>query len=131
MKHVHFLFVLNTDTTAPTITLLEPLPTTTKSPTWTFTWTSSELANFSCAVNTLANPVDCGFGLNGRFTTQPLTDGLHRFYLLGEDAIGNTARVITHRWVVGKDTTSHLYFHRLQVISTLRNFLPACICRRG
>lgn len=95
----NFLFL---DTTAPTIELLKPLPTKTKQPTWTFLWTADELTNFTCAIDSLRNEVDCGFGMNGRFTTEPLADGRHRLYLLGQDELGNTARVVTHSWVVGK-----------------------------
>ena len=50
----------------------------------------------------LLNKVDYGFGLNGRFTTEPLSDGRHRFYLLGKDELGNNARVGTHTWTVGE-----------------------------
>ena len=90
------------DTTSPKLTLLEPLPNKTEQPTWTFTWTSTEIANFTCAVGSLANKKDCGFGLNGRFTTDPLADGRHKFYLLGKDELGNSARFVRHTWTVGE-----------------------------
>ena len=60
------------------------------------------MTNFTCAVDSLRNRKKCGFGMNGRFTTGPLSDGQHRFYLLGEDELGNNAKVISHRWEVGK-----------------------------
>ena len=96
--------VLNpiSDTTAPKIELLKPLPSKSKEATSTFSWTADEDARFTCAVDDLKNVVDCGRGKSGRFTTPPLEDGRHVFYLLGEDELGNTARPRTHRWTVGE-----------------------------
>ncbi|XP_028410633.1 uncharacterized protein LOC114533322 [Dendronephthya gigantea] len=90
------------DTISPTIKLLPPLPSKTKEASWTFTWSSDEMTNFTCAVNSLRYRQKCGFGMNGRFTTEPLPDGRHRFYLLGEDELGNNAKVVSHRWEVDK-----------------------------
>ena len=96
------LFYFQTDTTAPNIKLIRPLPVKTDQPTWEFTWTSDEIANFTCAVDSLSTKEDCGFGLNGRYPTKPLSDAVHTFYLFGEDELGNAARVIIHRWRVSK-----------------------------
>lgn len=91
------------DTTPPNVRLMNPIPPPkTRSPTATFLWTSDEDAKFTCALDDFSKQVDCGQGRNGRFTSQSLGNGRHRFYLLAEDELGNRARVITHRWVVDK-----------------------------
>ena len=113
------------------IKLLEPLPTDSKEATATFLWKSDESARFSCAVDSLKNQGNCGQGKSGRFTTGSLTDGPHVFYLLGEDDLGNAARVVIHRWNVGKSVNSMWITGTITAQQKVRQKVPGlyAVCR--
>ena len=48
----------------------------------TFSWSSSEAANFTCGIDNSFNLVDCGHGLNGQWTGKNIPDGEHVFVFL-------------------------------------------------
>lgn len=99
---IHIFYVSFSDNKYPSVYLMEPLPRTSSSETATFRWTSNEVAFYKCAVDDPNKFVDCGSGLTSDWTTPPLTNGRHTFYLIAKDEVGNTAPRISHSWAIGK-----------------------------
>ena len=90
------------DNKYPIVYLNEPLPRTSTSQTATFRWTSNEMAYYKCAVNDTSKFVNCGSGTTGDWTTPPLSDGKHTFYLTAKDEVGNNAPRLSHSWNIGE-----------------------------
>ena len=84
---------------------IPPIITYTSSPTKTnsspeITWISSEQAEFECRIDNQPY-TKCGQEMNGRWTEDNLSDGIHRLYVRGRDAVGNLGREFVHTWTVG------------------------------
>ena len=83
------------------ITFPKDLPTVTKSNP-SFTWSSSESASFTCAIDNNFNRVDCGQGPNGQWTGNNIPDGQYVFIVSGRDKFGNQGPQTRHRFTVGQ-----------------------------
>ena len=68
----------------------------------TFSWSSSETANFTCGIDNSFNLVDCGHGLYGQWTGKNIPDGEHVFIVSGTDKFGNQGPYAQHRFTVGE-----------------------------
>lgn len=90
------------DTTPPTGFVVTGPPRRTNKPEATFSWRTSEDADFECYLNNQVNSTKCGEGTNGFVTTQPLEDGKHNFSVVATDDLGNKAHVVNASWTVGK-----------------------------
>jgi hypothetical protein len=94
-------FTWTVDLTPPSTPDITSGPSgTTGDPTPTFAFSAPDASGYVCGVDTPA-PVDaCG----SPFTTSPLTDGAHTFYVAALDSLGNTSAAASRAFTV--DTTA-------------------------
>ena len=65
-------------------------------------WTTDEIAKMKCAVDSIKNPVACGYGKQGGWAIPRVSDGQHTVYLIANDRFGNTPSTVSRNWLVGK-----------------------------
>lgn len=104
------LSLFSADTTPPTGFAVTGPPRRTNKPRATFKWQTSEDANYDCFLDDQADPVKCGAGTNGVFTTEPLPDGEHDFSVVATDNLGNKAPIFNSKWTVGMQLISYISF---------------------
>jgi hypothetical protein len=91
--------VFTLDNTPPVLEFRGNLPDNVNSNTQTFSWTSSEYANFKCYIDSDSQPFSCGD--KGSWTLSELIDGQHTFRVFGTDRYGNQGPAIQHTWNIG------------------------------
>ena len=96
-KNLIHIFVL--DSEGPDITFGDEATNTQNSPT--FSWSSSEPAQFKCRMGNSFNEVDCGNGMKGTWTGNQIPDGPHTFIVYGVDEMNNRGPVAELRFKVG------------------------------
>ncbi len=98
IKNTNFLPL---DNTAPVLRFSGRLPDNVNNNKQKFSWISSEYAKFSCYIDSETQPIPCGRGNRGSWTSSELLDGPHTFRVFGTDAYGNQGPVIQHAWDIG------------------------------
>ena len=93
--------ILFADTTVPTGFMTTGPPRRTNRPRATFGWRSSEDAKYECYLDNQADPIDCGEGTAGQFSTDALPDGRHSFSVVATDDLGNSAPIVNSTWTIG------------------------------
>ena len=99
---VRHVFTSYLDSTGPRIYFPRDLPVVTKTNPL-FTWTSSEPANFKCAIEgSQLNYVDCGEGTSGNWSGLNIPDGEYKFLVYGTDKMNNRGPTEEHTFTVGE-----------------------------
>ena len=101
LYHISLYDDIFLDNTAPVLKFTGDLPDNINNNKQRFTWSSSEYARFNCYIDTEDQPIKCGSGRRGSWTSNELADGQHTFRVRGTDEYGNEGSVIQHTWDIG------------------------------
>ena len=90
-----------TDASGPVIQFPADLPKKTKRNPQ-ITWTSSEPANFECAMDKLNIKIQCGRGTVGEWSEMNVPKGPHTFFVRGTDNVNNVGEWKSYTFDVGE-----------------------------
>ena len=77
----------------------------------TIKWRANENAHFQCAVDSIFNNIECGFGQDSQIKLSNLDDGPHTIWIKAVDELGNIAPWKKHTWNVGESPYVNVLFN--------------------